>query len=249
MTWSWRGGLVAVALILGLSALGTLAAAPLGWRSGWWHYGDAFRTLMPRAAWLGLSAMAVSVLAIVVARSVRLRMLAAVGLAAGAVAAYMPWQASSLRGVYPGINDISTDLADPPAFVATLPARRADGGSTGVWRPETAAVQRSAYADIAPLRTSLAVPEAFAGAVEVAAAMPRWRITARDAAAGRIEASEASRWFGFTDDVVVRVAPDGTGSRIDVRSASRHGRGDFGVNARRVRAYLAALRVRMERRS
>jgi len=66
-----------------------------------------------------------------------------------------------------------------------------------------------------------------------------------DPAAGRIEANETSRWFRFTDDVVIRVAPDGAGSRIDVRSVSRVGRSDFGVNAARIRAYTAALSARV----
>ena len=69
-----------------------------------------------------------------------------------------------------------------------------------------------------------------------------WAIVAADAAAGRIEASDRSRWFGFTDDIVVRIAASGSGSRVDVRSSARLGRSDFGVNAARVRAYLAELR-------
>jgi uncharacterized protein (DUF1499 family) len=49
--------------------------------------------------------------------------------------------------------------------------------------------------------------------------------------------------MGFTDDIVVRIAPTNSGSRIDLRSSSRYGRGDFGVNAERIRDYLAALRA------
>jgi uncharacterized protein (DUF1499 family) len=69
-------------------------------------------------------------------------------------------------------------------------------------------------------------------------------VVASDPAAGRIEANETTRWFRFTDDVVIRVAPDGAGSRVDVRSVSRVGRSDFGVNAGRIRAYTAALKAR-----
>ena len=68
-----------------------------------------------------------------------------------------------------------------------------------------------------------------------------WRIVAAVPADGRLEASDTTRWFGFTDDIVVRVRPAPNGSRIDVRSASRVGRSDLGVNARRIRAFLAAL--------
>ena len=68
-----------------------------------------------------------------------------------------------------------------------------------------------------------------------------WTIVAADEAAGRIEASDRTFWFGFIDDIVVRVRPTDAGSRIDVRSTSRVGVGDFGTNAARVRAYLAEL--------
>ena len=70
-----------------------------------------------------------------------------------------------------------------------------------------------------------------------------WTILAADDAAGRIEASDRSRWFGFTDDIVIRITASGSGSRIDLRSSSRVGRSDFGVNAARVESYLSALRA------
>ena len=70
-----------------------------------------------------------------------------------------------------------------------------------------------------------------------------WTIIATDPAAGRIETDQRSFWMGFTDDIVVWVTASGSGSRVDIRSASRHGRDDFGVNAARVRAYLARVRT------
>ena len=83
---------------------------------------------------------------------------------------------------------------------------------------------------------------ADARALETAQRMG-WTIVASDKSAGRIEASQRSRWMGFTDDIVVRVAPANSGSRIDLRSSSRYGRSDFGVNAERIRDYLTALRA------
>jgi uncharacterized protein (DUF1499 family) len=64
---------------------------------------------------------------------------------------------------------------------------------------------------------------------------------AADSAAGRIEATATTRWFGFKDDVVIRIEPDPAGSRVDMRSVSRVGESDVGTNARRIRAYLARL--------
>jgi uncharacterized protein (DUF1499 family) len=86
----------------------------------------------------------------------------------------------------------------------------------------------------------LAPAEAFTRALATARRLG-WTIVETDPGAGRIEASDRTRWFGFTDDIVVRVAAADAGSRIDVRSSSRIGTGDFGTNAARVRAYLKAL--------
>jgi len=92
-----------------------------------------------------------------------------------------------------------------------------------------------------PLILPIPPAEAFAKARAEAERMG-WTIDASDPAGGRIEAYDRSRWFGFTDDIAIRVTPADGESRIDIRSASRHGRGDFGVNAARIRKYLAALR-------
>ncbi len=68
-----------------------------------------------------------------------------------------------------------------------------------------------------------------------------WEIVAADSTAGRIEATATTAWFGFKDDVVIRVRPANGGSRVDVRSLSRVGVGDVGTNAKRIRAYLGVL--------
>ena len=83
-----------------------------------------------------------------------------------------------------------------------------------------------------------AFPRALAAAQQLG-----WTIVDSDAKSGRIEASESTRWFHFTDDIVIRVGASGAGSRVDIRSSSRYGTGDFGVNVRRVRRYIAALRA------
>ena len=79
-------------------------------------------------------------------------------------------------------------------------------------------------------------------AVNYRSSFPPWKgSTSTSRSFSRIEATAKTPWFGFLDDVVVRVAPTAAGSRIDVRSVSRVGRGDFGTNARRIRAYLDKL--------
>jgi len=68
-----------------------------------------------------------------------------------------------------------------------------------------------------------------------------WQIVREDPSAGRIEAVATTRWFGFQDDVIVRITAEGSGSRVDVRSKSRVGRSDLGTNAQRIRAYQRRL--------
>jgi uncharacterized protein (DUF1499 family) len=102
-------------------------------------------------------------------------------------------------------------------------------------------VQRAAYPDIAPLELALPAAAAFERSLAAARAMG-WEIVEADAAAGRIAAVDTTFWFGFKDDVTVRVSPAAAGSRIDVRSTSRVGRGDAGTNARRIRAFLERLK-------
>lgn len=69
----------------------------------------------------------------------------------------------------------------------------------------------------------------------------RWDIVDAEPDEGRIEATATTFWYGFKDDVVVRVAPRGEGSLVDVRSASRVGRSDAGTNAQRILTYLDRL--------
>ena len=83
--------------------------------------------------------------------------------------------------------------------------------------------------------------EAFDRAVKAAESMG-WEVVGRDAAAGTLEAVDTTKFFGFKDDIAVRVAAAEAGSRVDIRSKSRVGRSDIGANARRIRAYAERLR-------
>jgi uncharacterized protein (DUF1499 family) len=243
--WVEIGAYVGIALAV--LALLALAIGPLGWRLGWWHYRFAFSWLLPAAAYAGLAAAAVSILALVFGWSHlggRGVGLAAVAIALGAVVAYMPWQYSRLRGVLPPIHDITTDTENPPAFVAALKLRPQGSNTVAYEGPDLAGKQRAAYPDIAPVKIALPPADAFKRALDTAKTMPGWTVVDSDPASGRIEANETTRWFRFTDDVVIRIAADGAGSRIDVRSVSRVGRSDFGVNAGRIRAYTAAVSAR-----
>lgn len=138
----------------------------------------------------------------------------------------------------PAINDITTSPDDPPGFVATaaeLGEPMAYGGDT------FAAAQRAAYPELVPVELSLPPHQALERA-RLAAEELGLEVVAVDPAAGRLEARDVSMVFRFVDDVVVRVRARESGSVVDIRSRSRDGRGDLGVNAARVRALSDALK-------
>lgn len=143
----------------------------------------------------------------------------------------------------PMMNDVSTDLLDRLEYSPDVVAKRSSAEPQTEQRAHFDSLQREHYPDIAPIVVQKPVAETFALAESVARAMPGWTVTKVDAAAGRIEAYDTSRVFHFVDDVVIRVRPEGAGSRVDIRSRSRDGLGDYGVNAKRVRAYLAAFQA------
>ena len=233
---------------LAVIALIMLALAPIGWRTGTWHFRVSFYYFMQPAAYLGIAAGILSLVALFWWPSMGngARVMAVVGFAVGAVMAYVPLSFYHTLGTVPRIHDITTDTDNPPAFSpAVMQARAAEKGDVSNYDPKTAVLQKHGYPDLGPVKTSLPPGQAFPRALAAAQSMSGWTIVGSDAAQGRIEAYQRTTFMGFTDDVVIRVAPDGSGSRIDMRSESRQGRSDFGVNAKRIRAYEAALKQKL----
>lgn len=226
----------------GIAAAGLLLLALAGpsYRIGLLSLAGA-SALLQWAAYAGLGAIAAAGVAGVLAyrRGARLAVAVAVaGLLGGLASWTVPFEWSRRARSVP-MHDISTDLENPPAFEAIVPLRA--GAPASLERPlSVAAQQREAYPDLAPLVLPMPLDQAFTRAL-VAAQQDGWRIVTADQGTGRIEATDTTTWFGFTDDIVVRLTPWGAGTRIDVRSASRDRERDMGSNARRIRRYLAAL--------
>jgi len=218
----------------------TLVAAGFGARFGVWDFRLGLQ-LVRWSEYTGLATVGLALIALVIPRwrSGRVGLLIA-ALVVGACVAYVPWQWFQGARSVPPINDITTDTENPPAFVALVPARTGLSVPTVYPGRATADQQKRGYPDIKAMELPLAPADAFARALDAAKGMG-WEIAAADAAAGRIEATATTPWFGFHDDIVVRVAAAPKGSRIDVRSVSRVGRGDFGTNAKRIRVYLEKL--------
>ena len=197
-----------------------------------WSYRTGL-TVFRWCAYVAIAAAVLGAIALLWPRS-RARGIAAPAFALilGLAVLYVPLQFQSQARAVPPINDITTDTDDPPRYMTT--ARTYPGA-------DFARAQRAAYPDIAPLTLPMAPREAFAHALAAAEAMG-WEVVGRDPAAGTIEAVDTTKWFGFRDDIAIRVRPAEAGSRVDVRSKSRVGRSDLGTNARRIRAYLQQLK-------
>ena len=161
------------------------------------------------------------------------------GLGLGIVAVVVV--AAGSAGNAPIINDITTDLDDPPAFTAARQIEANRGRDLGYPGEEFANQQRAGYPDLGPILLNDPPDAAFAQS-QGAAAELGWEIVYRDPATGVFEAVAVTRVFRFVDDIVVRVRPQARGgSVVDVRSKSRDGKGDMGANAARIRAFRDAL--------
>ena len=142
--------------------------------------------------------------------------------------------------VSPLIHDVTTDTVNPPVFVDLLPLRAAAPNPPEYAGPEAARLQLEAYPEISTLALGISPAEALERA-ERAAGDLGWEIVTVAPGEGRLEAVATTAWFGFKDDVVVRITPDGAGALVDVRSKSRVGLSDVGTNARRIRHFLARM--------
>ncbi len=141
----------------------------------------------------------------------------------------------------PRIHDITTDLTHPPEFVAIQALRAPAHNSLDRLEPENlAALQKAGYPDLAPLFIPRPSDQVFEQAVTLVKKRG-WEVAAVSAANGRIEATDTTRIMGFKDDVVIRVQAAGNKTQVDMRSASRVGKGDLGMNAKRIRLFLADL--------
>jgi uncharacterized protein (DUF1499 family) len=225
-----------------LSGLGAVVAG-LGTR---WGIRD-FRTGLTIFRWSaygGAGTVVISAVAILsVLRPVSWRsfLWALIGLIIGAALVSVSWRWMQIAGSVPAIHDITTDTSNPPEFVAIARLRRENWNSLQYGGPAVAQQQHNAYPDVAPLILTVPPEQAFDKALAVAKHM-KWKVVDADRAGGRIEAMATTFWFGFKDDIVIRIKKSGNGSRVDIRSVSRVGVGDLGTNAKRIREFLREMK-------
>ncbi len=224
------------ALVVALVAAAALLASGPGYRIGIFPLRTAF-TVLRWGAYLGIAGILLAAAALWRAKG--RDVVGATAMVVALVCVLVPFRFQRMAAAAPPIHDITTDTANPPAFDAIVPLR-AEAPNSLEYSQEAARQQRAAYPDLTPLIVEMPALQVFERAV-AGARDAGWEIVAANADAGRIEATDTTTFFGFQDDIVVRLTPLDGRTVVDVRSVSRVGRGDAGTNARRIRDYLDAL--------
>jgi uncharacterized protein (DUF1499 family) len=160
------------------------------------------------------------------------------------IAIGLPLSMMSKGKSVPPIHDISTDLLNPPVFVA-IAALRADAPNPVEYAgEETAKQQRDAYPQLTTQKYSQSSEQVF-NAAEAAVNDSGWAVVNTDKFLGIIEATDTTAWFGFKDDVIIRISDKGAERLLDVRSKSRVGKSDLGKNAERIENLIAKINTRL----
>lgn len=242
MTSTDKKGTTILKVGTALAIIGALAVifSGYGYQWGWWHFSTGFKII----PWGTGAAVVGGIFAAIgffrmneKSQNHKIAGVSAMVIALVALVNIGYWFLQVQKG-YPPIHDITTDTLNPPKFDAILPLRKDAPNPPEYIREEgPAAAQMAFYSDLETLNVPIDYDAAYNEALNTAREM-NWQIVGENREEGRIEAYEKLAWFGFIDDVVIRVDTTEMGSKIDIRSKSRIGRGDLGVNAKRIRAYI-----------
>jgi len=223
-------------IIVTVAALLLIVAGP-GTRLGLWEFDMGFM-MMRWALFLGFGGAGLALVLLFFSKTRRRRgAILAASLIIGIGTAWVPWNGYQKARSVPPIHDITTDTKNPPQFVDVTPLRVDAPNPVDYPGEEIADQQREAYPDIQSLELSQSADQTFSRALQTARDLG-WEIVSAVPADGRIEATATTFWFGFKDDVVIRITPAGDDSRLDIRSKSRVGRSDIGANAARIRDFV-----------
>lgn len=233
---------ITIGLVLVLTALIAAIFSGLGHRWGWWSFGSGF-AILKWAVYAAAVALIIAVLGMYFTRpgsgqsgfiwAVLICILSAALVSVPALWLYRAQQV-------PRIHDITTDTQEPPQFVAVLALRQDAPNATNYAGIDIARQQQQAYPDINSLLLPSSPENTYYKALAAVKALG-WVIVAAVPEDKRIEATDTTFWFGFKDDIVIRIRAADGGSRLDIRSVSRVGLSDVGTNARRIRAFLKLM--------
>ena len=189
---------------------------------------------------VGIAALVLLAIQIIFKRKTVSLASAAIAVIFSATAIALPLGMMTTAKNVPPIHDISTDLVNPPEFVAIAPLRADAPNPVEYAGAEAAEQQRTAYPDLQTLTYSQSKPE-LVEASKQAVENLGWELVNTDADKGIVEATETTAWFGFKDDVIIRVTDNDSERLVDIRSKSRIGKSDLGKNAARIHALIEEL--------
>ena len=239
---AWSGAVLAVVLAIMDGVAGLFAG--IGYRLDLWGYRDGIGAL-PYVFWVAVAITVIAAIALIAGVAIKRTgaiVLGALALIIAGTTAYVPYNLRQTVRAVPAIHDITTDFDNPPQYIRIATLRKKTDHPAAYDGPEVAAQQQKGYPDIGPIVLKAPADKVF-GASRIVLQSMGLEVIDAEPIQGRIEATDRSLLFGFEDDVVVRIVggADGT-TKVDVRSKSRVGRSDLGINAARVREFGIALR-------
>lgn len=242
-----------------LAVLGPLVfvIAALGYRIGLFDLGTSLMTLSksvgPTIMVFGIIVSIVSIfLSLVVAPSTRKGLfISLIALVIPAIGLVKTMSIGSSVAKLPFIHDITTDTEDPPEFTQAIVDLRNKTENVNTLdyfekkdprADKLVSVQQSKYyKDIRPILRSDKPDEVFEEAKVIVESIG-WDVVTLDEKKWLIEATDTTFWYGFKDDVIIRIRPSKNGgSVVDMRSVSRVGGSDLGANADRLRMLMEGL--------
>lgn len=236
--------IVKILFVLSIAAALVFLLSGYGYQWEIWSMGTAF-TLLTNSAFASIGLIILNLIALILVyksgyRKGYSRILVGLVLVCIVFGIARYWQVQAQS--YPPIHDITTNLDDPPEFNMLVDIREAANAPNPpeYAGEETSRTQREAYPDLGSLYFSASFSNVFNSVVELVESRG-WELVNADRENGIIEATETLPWFGFSDDVVIRIVTIDNEIRVDMRSKSRIGRGDLGVNANRIRDFLSDL--------
>jgi uncharacterized protein (DUF1499 family) len=228
--------------LAGAIVLGTMAA-PLAVKWDLWHFTAAFSALK-LLFYIGIGVVVIALVLMtykLVKQGVQQALPYALCVAICALPiGNMLYQVSQVKSL-PLIHDITTDTVNPPPFLVAT-TLRASSDNSSEYDANIRLQQLDGYPDILPLYSEKSLAKTFE-LVSASVESLGYKDIIRDNDLAQLEFSDQTFWFGFIDDIVIRVSREQQKSRIDIRSASRVGKSDIGKNARRIRVISQQLKA------
>lgn len=230
-------------LIAGLLAIVLIALTGPVYKAELLGFRDIM-SMMKFATYAGFATIALALIHVIFMRKNISWAVTGLSVLCAVIAISIPMSMKSKGGSVPAIHDITTDLVNPPKFDAIL-ALRANAPNPAAYQgKEIASQQREAYPEIQTQKYQQSAEQVFDAAIASLNAMGI-DVVDSDKTAGRIEASDITPWFGFIDDVVIRIQTAGDITLLDVRSKSRLGRSDLGKNAQRISNIISGIESKL----